>query len=283
MKFQFHSYWRKAVTLFFAFSFSLGVTATKPVEKDYLHGLNGAHFHEFESQVIGRSFGIHVRLPENYEENRLYPTIYLVDGGVLFPMLGAYYRYLNLAGDVPDMIIVGIAYPGNSFPKGNFRGGDFTAPADSAAHYGGAEQFLSFYETELFPMIESTYQAAPDRRMLFGQSLGGQFSLFAAQTRPELFYGAIASNPALHRNLSYFIELPEKQTLALNRPRLFVSLAAEDDERFRIPARRWAEHYANKINAGFTLKVSTIQDHNHFSATPEAFRNGLKWIFGDAE
>jgi predicted alpha/beta superfamily hydrolase len=196
-------------------------------------------------------------------------------------MLGAYYRYLNLAGDVPDMIIVGIAYPGDSFPKGNFRGGDFTVPAESAAHYGGAEKFLSFFESELFPLVESKYQSAPDRRMLFGQSLGGQFSLVAAQTKPELFYGVIASNPALHRNLDYFIDLSEKHLPTLNRPRLFVSLAAEDDERFRIPAQRWVEHYTNQTNAGFTLKISTIQGHNHFSAAPEAFRNGLKWFFND--
>jgi predicted alpha/beta superfamily hydrolase len=38
------------------------------------------------------------------------------------------------------------------------------------------------------------------------QGLGGQFVLYTALTRPDLFWGHIASNPALHRNLPFYPE-----------------------------------------------------------------------------
>ncbi len=274
-------YSRRGAILLVALSYSVVSAAAEPAAKDYMHGLNGAFFHEFESAVVGRPFGIHVRLPENYEESRLYPTIYLLDGGVLFPMLGGYYRYLNLAGDVPDMIVVGLAYPGNSFPKGNTRGGDFTAPAASASHYGGAPQFQSFLKDELLPYIEKKYRSDPAKRMIFGQSLGGQFVLYTAQTEPSLFWGHIASNPALHRNLEFFL-----QNLPTNNktdPLLFVSSGTEDDARFRTPAMRWMEHWQQTADKPWQLKTIDLPGHNHFSAAPAAFREGLKWFFSDVK
>ena len=58
---------------------------------------------------------------------------------------------------------------------------------------------------ELIPLIESAYPSDDQQRIIFGQSLGGQFVLYTALTDPALFHGHIASNPALHRNLDFFL------------------------------------------------------------------------------
>lgn len=274
------------LTLFIVFVFSLALSpaAAQEGNVDYLHGLNGSTTHTLTATATGQTYGIHVRLPEDYSETRRYPTIYLLDGGITYPLLGGYYRYLNLAGDVPNLIVVGIAYPGNSFPKGNLRGGDFTAPAESAAHFGGGPDFLDFFASDLFAFIEGKYAADPASRILFGQSLGGQFGILAAETRPELFYGIISSNPALHRNLEYFLafaenDVADNDVAPSHKTRLYVSLASNDDDRFRIPARRWAAHMRQQTGRPYSLKIAEAKAHNHFSAAPEAFRNGLIWIF----
>lgn len=268
---------------FIVISWSSGPTAEERKAEpnrpaDYLHSLNQPRFHTLQLSENGRTYGLHVRLPDEYAESRRYPTVYLLDGGITFPMLAAYYRYLSLAEDLPPIILVGISYPGNTFETGNYRSTDFTAPSDERTYYGGAFPFLDSFEDEIFPFIEANYRSDPNRRIIFGQSLGGQFSVFAAQTRPELFWGHIASNPALHRNLEFFTTeytaLTDKQT----RPKIFVSLAENDDPRFKKPAQEWVSYWRVQSKIPFEMEIRSQPDHNHFSAAPAAFRQGLMWL-----
>lgn len=100
--------------------------------------------------------------------------------------------------------------------------------------------------------------------MIFGQSLGGQFVLFTALTDPLLFCGHIASNPALHRNLEFFLrrdaELEDEEhrepadgRVGQARTRVFVSVAELDEERFRGPAVRWMEHWTGRQGVGWVF------------------------------
>jgi predicted alpha/beta superfamily hydrolase len=259
----------------------------------HLHGLGEVRYHHLDSLLLERGFHIFVRLPEGYAEREadLFPTVYLLDGGITFPMLGAYYRYLSLAEEVPAMILVGISYGTSDWRQGNQRGTDFTAPSVEREHYGGAAQFQQHLRTELLPLIEESYRSDANRRLIFGQSLGGQFVLFTALTDPTLFWGHIASNPALHRNLEFFLRghavIPAEQGKETTGggsspppPRVFVSSAALDDERFRTPALRWIDHWSGRKQAVWRLKTVTLDGHGHFSAAPEAFRRGLVWILG---
>jgi predicted alpha/beta superfamily hydrolase len=259
-------------------------SADGSVDLRYLQGLGEVRYHRLESRLLGRGFHLFVRLPESYSERDAgdFPTAYLLDGGLTFPLLGAYYRYLELAGEVPEMIVVGISYGRDDYGQGNHRGTDFTAPSAEREHYGGAARFQEVLRTELLPLIERRYRSDPERRLIFGQSLGGQFVLFTALTDPGLFWGHIASNPALHRNLELFLEdhavAGEKETTA-RPPRVFVSSAELDEPRFREPALRWMSHWTGRERARWQLRAVTLDGHGHFSAAPEAFRRGLRWIF----
>ena len=252
------------------------VMAEVPIK--HLHSIAQTKYHMVESEQLGRGLHVYVHLPLGYDSsNQDYPTIYMLDGGITFPLLTAYHRYLTFAGEVPPAILVGISYGAENFADGNYRGSDFTAPAESAAHYGGAPAFLNVLEKDLFPLIESTYRAAPDKRILFGQSLGGQFALFIAHNKPDLFMGLIASNPALHRNLDYFLNYEPEGTS--DNLRLYVSSGTEDEERFRVPALGWINHWSGKESVPWALKTESLEGQNHFSPAPEAYRRGLQWIF----
>ena len=236
-------------------------------------------YHQIVSKPLNQTYHIYVKEPEEIENDKKYPTIYLLDGGITFPLLVSYYKYLRIGNEVPQMIIVGISYGTDDWKKGNMRSRDFTAQAEDRSFWGGAPDFLEFLSTELFSTIENNYPSDSTQRIIFGQSLGGQFVFYAAQNKPSLFYGYIASNPALHRNLEFYLE---SKSLPINRikpPRLFVSSGGDDELIFREPAIKWFQFWNGQKKRPWNLKTSILEGQSHFSAAPEAFREGLKWIF----
>lgn len=249
---------------------------------DKLQGLNQPQYHKLESDILDRPFHIFIRSPESYNDtDRRYPVIYLLDGGHTFPMLASYYRYLVFEEEIPEAIVVGVSYGVDATEDGNLRGTDFTAPAPDREPYGGAERFQQVLAEELAPYIETHYRADPARRIIFGQSLGGQFVLYTALSRPDLFWGHIASNPALHRNLPFFLDFEFSGLPTASR--LFVSSGSLDEARFREPLGEWVAHWRNAENKPWTLKTVTLEGESHFSAAPAAFRSGLLWLFSEGE
>ena len=257
--------------------------ASSAVETRFMQGLGDTHYQRFDSETLGRHYHIYVMLPDGYKQNPGddYPTIYLLDGGALFPLLSAYYRYLNFGEELPDAIIVGISYGSDNFEDGNYRSTDYTAESSERDYWGGADRFQGFLSDELLPFIETTYRSRADRRIIFGQSLGGQFVLYTALTKPDLFWGHIASNPALHRNLSFFLKMHGKEEFTGERPKLFVGSGSEDDPRFRVPTLKWIDHWSGSDDTPWQLKTMNLEGHSHMSAPPAAFRQGMAWLFSE--
>ena len=252
-------------------------TAAMADDFEFIQGLRDTEYQLVESDIVGRPFHIYVMLPETYgdEPDRAYRTIYLLDGGSSFPLLAGYYRYLRFTDETEESIFVAISYGSNSFEGGNYRSTDFTAPSEERDWWGGAPRFQEFLADELMPMVESNYRSDAANRIIFGHSLGGQFVLYTAQTRPGLFRGHIASNPALHRNLGFYLEpVSEKSSDSL----LFIGTGSQDAERYREPLGRWIEHWTAVEDKPWRLKVQVLADHTHVSAIPAAFWRGLVWF-----
>ena len=77
----------------------------------YLQGLGDVRYHRLDSAEAGHVYHVYVMLPDGYRAaGKDYPTVYLLDGGNLFPMLAPYYRYLRFGEEVPDAILVGEAH-----------------------------------------------------------------------------------------------------------------------------------------------------------------------------
>lgn len=263
-------------------SLLIGPVFTFAAETDFLQGLGEVRYHLSSAENIGRDFHVYVMLPDGYEDStQYYPTVYLLDGGNLFPMLTPYYRYLNFGEEIPDAIVVGISYGSDDFETGNFRSTDYTAPSDEREYWGGAEKFQSYLGGELMPFVENKYRSDPNRRIIFGQSIGGQFSIFTALTKPNLFWGHIASNPAMHRNLSFFMQLHGETDESKERSRLFVGSGSVDDPRFKIPAQEWIAYWSLAEERPWTLKIANLEGHSHMSAPPASFRQGMRWLFSE--
>ena len=113
-----------------------------------LHGM-GSQLHQLtlERQDNGKSYHLVVRAPQTTEKtkNETYPVVYLLDAGITFPMLASYYHLLNLLGELPDVIIVGISYGTDDWRKGNNRSVDFTASSKERDHWGGAPGLFNVF------------------------------------------------------------------------------------------------------------------------------------------
>ncbi len=246
---------------------------------DHLPALKGDYF-KIDSAHVGRPFHIYVRFPEGYAEEPeiSHPVVYLLDGDSTFPMLAPQHLFLHYDDGLPEAIIVGIAYGGFS-PEINKRGYDFSAPADDAGEdQGGAPKFHDFLEKELLPVVESKYRADPKRRILVGQSRGGYFVLYSAVTKPDLFWGRIASNPSFSPGKDMFFEILPRG----KRDDLKLMVASGSKERAkerRKAALAWGSHWQVREGPWETSQIN-IKGGTHAANLPDAYRAGMRWFFG---
>jgi uncharacterized protein len=79
---------------------------------NFLPALAGDYFEQLSTET-GRRYHIYVRLPESYSNATStvrYPVVYLLDGDSSFPLLATEHLFLHIDENLPEAIIVGIAY-----------------------------------------------------------------------------------------------------------------------------------------------------------------------------
>lgn len=249
---------------------SLAAGSVTPL--DYLPALKGDYF-RIDSQVVRRPFHIYVRYPEDYASNheRRYPVVYLLDGDSLFPILATSHLFLTDDEQLPEAIVVGIAY-GSFDPAINRRDVDFIG--------AGAEGFQRFLRSELLPLVDRRYRTDPQRRILFGQSRGGSFVLHSAFTDPDLFWGRIASNPGINADRERFFG--PAPTATRTDLRLVVASGSRDRPATRESSVEWFEVWRSRPKAPWAIRTITVEGGTHAANSTDAYRAGLLWMFGIA-
>lgn len=255
-------------------------SAAAPVPLDHLPALRGDYF-ALDSRHTGRRHHIYVRLPEGYAENpdARYPVVYVLDGDSLFPLLAPTHLFLHYDEQLPEAVLVGIAY-GDFDPAINKRHIDFSAPgSDAGPDEAGAPAFLDFLRGELLPQAEDRYRVDPSRRVLLGQSRSGYFVLWSALQAPDLFWARIASNPAF---------VPAREALfgapaAHDRHDLHLVLASgARDADFRMRnALEWAAFWQARADAPWAIRHAVLPDGTHAASIGEAYRQAMTWLFRD--
>jgi hypothetical protein len=256
--------------------FAQPATAQSPL--DHLTGLKGDYF-PHESKAVGRPLHIYVRLPMEYAGNpsKKYPVVYLLDGDTLFPILAANHLFLHFDDNLPEAIVVGIAY-GSFDPSINRRDYDFSAPAaDAKANEGGAPAFHAFLKTELLPAIDAKYRTDPAKRILFGNSRAGYFVLWSAFTDPDLFWGRIVSNPSLRPGRELFFSQPTKGTR--NDLGLVVSTGTRDRQPSRDNSLALFKAWEGKQDLPWRLNLQTIDGGTHAADATNVYRKAMLWLF----
>lgn len=188
-----------------SFAAAITVIAAGSVAAQAQVSIPGTETHLMKSAVNGIEYRVDVALPAGYATSgKKYPVFYILDSNLAFSIATMTYRGFRLEGSIPEIIIVGIGYPGDDpapyTPEYHAsRSRDYT-PTNVEATLpgsGGAGKFLQFIKTELIPMIDARYRTDPTDRALGGHSLGGLFTTYALLNEPTVFKRYWIGSPSL--------------------------------------------------------------------------------------
>lgn len=155
---------------------------------------------KIHSTILNEEREIIIHLPRNYNKNKKYTVMYVLDGSSQDKHISNKFNILSTAGYVPETIIVGLP---NVSGKGRQR--DYTPPYmrmdinEKDSPLGAGDKFLSFMEKELFPFIEKNYSAS-EIRSFAGNSRGGLLVMYSLIYKPNLFQGRFCFSPEFWRD-----------------------------------------------------------------------------------
>lgn len=246
----------------------------------HLPSLRGDYF-LLGSQEVGRDYHIYVRLPRNYDEleDTRFPVVFLLDGDSTFPMLAPLHLFMNYDDQIPEAIIVGIAYGGFD-PGVNKRHVDFRVLMDDGSA-GGALPFLAMLENELIPQIGARYRTEPTRRIIFGQSRGGSAVLQAAYLKPGLFWGHVASNPGREPDTRLLFGMDREVEAKDKDGYLIVASGSDDRDYLRGTALEWRDTIASRDDLPWDTRFIDIEGGTHAANLGDAYRSAWRIMFSD--
>lgn len=231
------------------------------------------------SESVNDTFRILVSLPDNYSlSEQKYPVLYVLDGDIAFGMAASIARYLQIGDNIPELIIVGIGYGSIDKSAGEKRKRDYRPTSAN-----GAENFLSFFEEELIPHIDSNYRTVPGDRTINGYSIGGLFALYSLFTKPEIFSRYILGSPSLswdeYSIFKYEENSPDK--ILDKKINIFISVGSgEPDEKFFNPIDNLVTQMQERKYSGVKLEAKVFDGSTHLAGPPESLTHGLLSVFG---
>jgi predicted alpha/beta superfamily hydrolase len=235
------------------------------------------------SSIVGQEYKISIWLPPSYSDSeKAYPVLYLLDGNLSFGLATDAVLALTFGQEIPELIIVGIGYPIQSYDDwGNNRNRDYTPTAlEDIPGSGGAKNFLAFIETDLIPFVDKNYRTDQKDRAISGYSLGGLFVLYVLLSKPDLFNRYSAGSPSV--NWDNRIIFQYEMDFASNRPslplKLFISVGSlEETERVQI--EEFSTIFNRRSYDGLDFKMLVLEDETHLSGLAPAIARGIKVIF----
>jgi predicted alpha/beta superfamily hydrolase len=154
---------------------------------------------------------IWVYLPKNYEKStQKYPVIYMHDGQNLFDAKTSYSGEWNVDETLDSInakvIVIGIEH-------GNEKRIDELTPFPHTKHGGGkADLYLDFLVNTLKPHVDQNYRTKTNANntAIFGSSLGGLISFYAAIKYPNVFGKVGCFSPSFWINRKEINQLMHK-------------------------------------------------------------------------
>jgi predicted alpha/beta superfamily hydrolase len=259
--------------------------------------------HELASSLVNHTYRVFVALPPNYPSSgKTYPVLYTLDANGSFAMIRDIVHALLLGPELPEMLVVGIGYPVDSYVATQaMRNRDFTPTADAAPYQalrerrpaappyagsGGAPNFLRFIREELMPFIAGQYRVDPGDATLYGHSLGGLFALYTLFYATPAFQRYLVSSPSLWWDKRMMLEAEAHYAASHADLPARVFLSAGGLEELHDSAlemvsnvKTLAEHLRGRRYASLSLTTRIFDDETHLSVSPSAITRGLRRLY----
>ncbi len=257
--------------------------------------LPGSDFHLLKSAIAEDEFEISVATLRRADEpGKRLPVVYVTDANVLFAMAAQIAWLMMLEEQLPAMIAVGIGHSVGGAVlaspaavqnwaearRRHLTPTEIELPEGGGAVGGGAEKLLGFIRGELIPFVEANYPANPEDRTLFGDSLGGLFSVYAMLQHPETFNRHIAGSPALGWDDGVILK-HEREFAASHSSlpvRLFMPVAAHEDPSVT-GVEKMAETLKSRNYSGLEVTFVRFEGETHMSVIGHTISRGLRAVF----
>ncbi|MBX2873895.1 MAG: hypothetical protein KTR30_17400 [Saprospiraceae bacterium] len=232
------------------------------------------------SDILDEDRPFHVYLPEKYKADGQPVTVmYLLDGGSHFHHTSGIVSFMNKQGLIPDMMIVALPNTGGRTRDLTPAGVKDERTKQSFPTGGKADSLLAFFERELIPHIDKTYNTS-SFRLLVGHSFGGLFAVHALVNQPALFNAYIAISPSLWWDDQYLVDQAEErfETDQYFEGFFYMTMGNEGGSMLGGAMKLAAlleEHPAPNFKWDFQL----MEDENHGTVPHRSTYDGLEFIF----
>lgn len=272
--------------------------------------------HWLPSAFVSQNFKITVQHPlSRTDDTELIPVVYAADSDHFFGGYSSMANALQLSGEVPRFILVGIGY-GNARAAALLRARDLYTHevrahfAAELEHYacsplaGGvcsmreitqttdANEFLEFISQELIPFIAARYPVNPSDNSFFGYSAAGGFGLRTLFSKPDTFRRYVLGSPATcYEGDTYAITLAETFRASGRDAAAKVFMSVGELEEFERDLSkcdpvtglyRLAKNLKTSPIAGLELTMRVFPGETHATAWTAAFSQGLKTVLSPA-
>jgi predicted alpha/beta superfamily hydrolase len=238
--------------------------------------------------VTGENYIIQVGLPIGYSNSqKSYPVLYVLDGDKSFGMTKEIADWLMWNNEIKNIIVVGIGYGKGTDAWWTKRARDYTPNKDTIIgkdflNAGGADNFVKFIKSELFPVINKTYRTNPDSDAISGLSFGGLLSSYILFTQPEMFKDYIIIAPTLVWNDKNILKLENEyfnNHKELNKT-IYIAYGSLDYKDWVInPTDEFIQIVKTHNYLGLKFVPKIFDGETHISVLSTAITHGLKTIF----
>jgi len=231
--------------------------------------------HTIASNHLEKKYTIHILYPPNYDQNKAYKTLFLLDANDYFQEMVD----LIQTNYLDNTILIGIDY--NEF---NERVHDFTYPADTRMpNSGQARQYIQFLNEELLPYIADDLAIQSSEEILLGHSLTGYFAtyLLFQEEHPNPFEHIIAASPSLWWGNAHIFELEEtfSQNHTLLNASFFMTMGDLEGVLMNTHFNAFGKILASRSYAASNFQLKKYTNISHRNSPILSFKEGLSLIY----
>jgi predicted alpha/beta superfamily hydrolase len=256
------------------------------------------------SQETGADYQLFIATPADYKTSgKTYPVVYMLDADYSFALTRNIVQHYVERKQLPEMILVAIAYPGASESLEVYRENrkrDYTPsliPAAKASDVGpvepvaqgGAVRFRNFIANEVVPFMANNFPISADRTFI-GHSYGGLFGTYVLLTEPELFKRYVIVSPSLWYGDRLIFSVEHTTAAArrdidrtIERHAFFAIGGAETREAMGAPMvdqlKQFYRSLEQRHDPALTLALRVYPEETHASVFPGAVARGLLAVF----
>ena len=257
------------------------------------------------SKIVKQDFEIYISLPyKYYSSDTTYPVLFSLDANVKFGLMSNVVNNLGmLTKEIPEIIVVGIAYPirdiadwaalrkrdttPTSNPEYDKNWASYLNNAsgrdDIVVQSGGADKFLIFIRDELIPYIESNYHVSSTDRALQGTSSGGLFTLYALFQQPKLFQRYFAGSPSIQWDETYMFNL-ESNFASSHRDlpvHLFMCVGGLETDYYINNLKKLTQLLNSRNYPNLNINTHIFEGETHGTTGPASICKGLKVLYNE--